>query len=68
MAAELMEILSAPSRKITLKSSTVRMPPPTVKGINSLLATSLTHLSWVFLASEEAVMSKKTTSSAPKAS
>ena len=31
-AEELMEILSAPARKISRKSSTVRMPPPTVTG------------------------------------
>ena len=30
-----MEILSAPSRSNALKSSTVRIPPPTVNGINS---------------------------------
>ena len=30
-----MEILSAPSRNIALKSSTVRIPPPTVNGINT---------------------------------
>ena len=68
MAAEFTEILSAPSLNIALKSSTVRIPPPTVKGINTLLATFRTHSNCVALLSAEAVMSKNTTSSAPAAS
>ena len=39
MAAEFTEILSAPSRSSFRKSSTVRIPPPTVNGMNTLAAT-----------------------------
>ena len=60
-----MEILSAPSRKIALKSSTVRIPPPTVNGINTFSATFLTISIMIFLASDDAVISKNTSSSAP---
>ena len=38
MAAELMETLSAPLDNIILKSSIVRIPPPTVNGIDNSLA------------------------------
>ena len=48
-AEELMEILSAHSRKSTRKSSTVRIPPPTVKGKNTFAATSRTRSTTVFL-------------------
>ena len=65
IAEELMEILSAPSRKIALKSSTVRIPPPTVNGINTFSATFLTISIMIFLASDDAVISKNTSSSAP---
>ena len=65
MAEELIEILSAPSRKIALKSSTVRIPPPTVKGIKTVSATLFTISIMIFLASLDAVISKKTNSSAP---
>ena len=65
MAAEFTEILSAPSLRIALKSSVLRMPPPTVNGMKSFEATCLTHSSCVALLSEEAVMSRNTTSSAP---
>ena len=68
MADELMEILSAPSRNSALKSSTLRMPPPTVNGINTLAATWRTISTTVSLASEDAVISRNTTSSAPASS
>ena len=64
-AEELIDILSAPSLKITLKSSTVRIPPPTVNGINTVSATLRTISIIILRASEEAVISKKTNSSAP---
>ncbi len=65
MAEELMDILSAPSLKSMRKSSTVRMPPPTVKGINTVSATLRTMSTTVLRLSLEAVMSKNTSSSAP---
>ena len=65
MAEELMDILSAPSRRSSLKSSTVRIPPPTVNGIKTVSATRRTISTTVFRLSEEAVISRKTSSSAP---
>ena len=65
MAEELMEILSAPSLRRARKSSTVRIPPPTVKGMNTVSATLRTMSTTVPRASEEAVISRKTSSSAP---
>ena len=65
MALELMLILSAPLLSITLMSSTVRIPPPTVSGmkqcaaVRSITSTMLAR-PWAL-----AVMSKKTISSAP---
>ena len=64
-AAELTDILSAPSRSIFLMSSTVLIPPPTVNGIKTRLATARTRSTTVLRLSLEAVMSKKTSSSAP---
>ena len=46
IAAELTEILSAPSRRSTLKSSTVRIPPPTVNGINTLCSNFAYHINY----------------------
>ena len=57
--------LSAPSLKTALKSSTVLIPPPTVNGINTVSATLLTISILVALASEDAVISRNTSSSAP---
>ena len=54
--------------EIALKSSTVRIPPPTVKGINTWSATRLTISATVARLSEEAVISRKTSSSAPASS
>ena len=68
MAAEFTEILSAPSRSSFRKSSTVRIPPPTVNGMNTLAATFRTISTTVSRCSQEAVMSRNTTSSAPAAS
>ena len=65
MAAEFTDILSAPSRSIALKSSTVLIPPPTVNGMKIVSATLLTMSTTIFLWSDEAVMSRKTSSSAP---
>ena len=65
IAAELTETLSAPARRISVKSSTVLIPPPTVNGINTLSATARTISTIIPLASEEAVISRRTSSSAP---
>ena len=43
----------------------LRIPPPTVNGINTLSATLLTRSTVVFLPSLEAVISRNTSSSAP---
>ena len=64
-AAELTEILSAPARSSSRKSSRVRMPPPTVRGTNTCSAVRSTTSATVLRASWVAVMSKKTISSAP---
>ena len=64
-AEELIDILSAPSLRISRKSWTVLIPPPTVNGINTFLAVSRTTSSSMLLASELAVISRKTSSSAP---
>ena len=55
----------APARSIAFMSSTVRMPPPTVSGIKHLSAVRSTTSIIVARPSEEAVMSRKTSSSAP---
>ena len=65
IAEELIEILSAPSRRIARKSSTVRIPPPTVNGINTHSATLRTMSMTVPLLSDDAVISRNTSSSAP---
>ncbi len=68
MAAELTATLSAPSLRISLKSSTARIPPPTVNGMKTRSATRRTMSTTVFRASDVAVMSRNTSSSAPSAS
>jgi len=66
-AAELMLTLSAPASKMASASASVRTPPPTVKGNKQFLrgapdvSTRVARFSWV------AVMSSRTTSSAPAA-
>ena len=65
IAALFTATLSAPALRIFLKSSTVRIPPPTVNGINTCFATASTISTTVSRASDDAVMSRKTSSSAP---
>ena len=65
MAAEFTATLSAPALRMVLKSSTVRMPPPTVNGMNTFSATLRTMSTTVFRLSDDAVISKNTSSSAP---
>src|ERR1051325_2283802 len=64
-AAELMLTLSAPASNILAASSSVRTPPPTVKGTNSSRAVRRTVSTRVLRLSEVAVMSSRTISSAP---
>jgi hypothetical protein len=68
MADVLMLTLSAPARSITFISSTDRIPPPTVNGMKHSAAVRSTTSTIVARASDEAVISKKTNSSAPCAS
>ena len=60
--------LSAPARSIVRASPTERMPPPTVNGMNTCSAVRITTSTMVSRPSDEAVMSRKTSSSAPSAS
>ena len=64
-AAVFMETLSAPALKSSFISSRVLMPPPTVRGIDTSAAVFSTTSIMVFLSSWDAVMSRKTSSSAP---
>ena len=64
-ADELMLTLSAPALNNSLIDSTELMPPPTVKGIFKVLAVLETKSINVFLFSKVALISKKTSSSAP---
>ena len=64
-AAELTDTLSAPALRASLMSSTLLIPPPTVRGTNSFPAVSETMSSMVCLVSREAVMSRNVISSAP---
>lgn len=57
--------LSAPLARASLASAMLLIPPPTVKGMSRLAATLLTRERIVALFSRLAVMSRKTTSSAP---
>jgi hypothetical protein len=68
MAAVLSDTLSAPARNMRRASSTVRIPPPTVRGMNTSSAVWATTSTMVSRSSELAVMSRNTTSSAPSAS
>ena len=61
-------ILSAPARKIARMSSTVRNPPPTVNGIKTSSATRRTRSATMSRLSDDAVMSRNVSSSAPSAS
>ena len=64
-APVLIPTLSAPFRRIFLASSNDLTPPPTVNGISITDATFLTKSLIIFLCSSDAVISKKTSSSAP---
>src|SRR5271157_2633197 len=64
-AAVLTETLSAPASKIIRASSTERMPPPTASGMNTFRAVRATTSAMIARASLDAVMSRKTSSSAP---
>jgi hypothetical protein len=64
-AAELRLILSAPARRSVRMSSTERTPPPTVRGMKQRSAVRSMTSMIDLRPSEEAVMSKKTSSSAP---
>ena len=67
-AAVFTETLSAPARSSRRASSTVRTPPPTVKGMKTCSAVRVATSTIVSRADEDAVMSRNTTSSAPSAS
>ena len=67
-AAELTETLSAPASSTAWASSTERMPPPIVNGMKTLSAVRRASSTIVSRFSCEAVMSRKTSSSAPSAS
>ncbi|CAB4787934.1 unannotated protein [freshwater metagenome] len=60
--------LSAPARNIRRASSTLRIPPPTVNGMNTCSAVRDTTSTIVSRPSLEAVISRNTNSSAPSAS
>ena len=64
-STEFIETLSAPARNNIFTSSIDEIPPPTVNGIFTLLATFSTISTKVFLLSLVAVISKNTNSSAP---
>ena len=67
-AAVLMLTLSAPALRSFLTSSIRRTPPPTVSGMKTWSATRSMTSTMVSRASEEAVMSRNATSSAPASS
>jgi len=56
-ASELTLTFSAPARMTARISSTLRMPPPTEKGMKIVSATRRTTSSMMLRASDEAVMS-----------
>src|ERR1017187_653322 len=57
--------LSAPDMRMRRASATKRMPPPTASGMKTLRAVRATTSAMISRASLEAVMSRKTSSSAP---
>ena len=67
-AALFTDTLSAPARRSRRASSTLRMPPPIVNGMNTCSATRAAISTVVSRASDDAVMSRNTSSSAPSAS
>src|SRR6201996_6033467 len=68
MAAVLTATLSAPARSNTSTSATARTPPPTVSGMNTCSAVWRTTSSMVARPEDDAVTSRKVSSSAPSAS
>ena len=68
MAAVFTDTLSAPARSRTSTSATVRTPPPTVSGMKTCSAVRRTTSSIVARPDDEAVTSRKVSSSAPSAS
>ena len=67
-AAELTETLSAPASSTAWASPAERMPPPIVNGMNTSSAARRASSTTVSRLSEVAVMSRKTSSSAPSPS
>ena len=67
-AARLTATLSAPARSSERASSRPEIPPPTVNGMKTLSAVRRASSTMVSRFSCEAVMSRKTSSSAPSAS
>ena len=65
MAGVLIETLSAPARSMALMFSIVRRPPPIVTGMKQRSAVRRTTSTVMSRCSWEAVMSRKTISSAP---
>jgi hypothetical protein len=65
MAAELKLVLSAPALSRRRTSSTLRTPPPTVRGMKTWLATASMMGKMRSRPSLVAVMSRKVSSSAP---
>ena len=68
IAAVLMLTLSAPARSSVSMSAMDRMPPPTVSGMNTCSAVRRTTSSMVARSPDDAVTSRKVSSSAPSAS
>ena len=68
IAAVFTETLSAPARSIRSTSSGVRMPPPTVSGMNTCSAVRRTTSTIVSRPPDDAVTSRNVSSSAPSAS
>ena len=64
-AAEFSDTLSAPAFSNALISSTVLIPPPTVRGMNTCFEISVTTSRIVVRLSTVAVISRNTSSSAP---
>ena len=67
-AAVLTDTLSAPCVSSPAMSSTLLTPPPTARGMNTWSAVRSTASRRILRASDEAVMSRKTISSAPSRS
>ena len=68
IAAVLTDTLSAPARSSASTSATARTPPPTVSGMNTCSAVRRTTSSMVARPDDDAVTSRKVSSSAPSAS